>query len=111
MEHAAIAYVEKLGDLPFRLVEARILWGEKRPEEARAALRRTIDLIQGLRAERAENFTPLFFLCQAYRLLASMTIGPERIAALRHSAATWRSWPETSFTRREEQKDLDAAGR
>jgi hypothetical protein len=26
------------------------------------------------------------------------------------SAAAWHSWPATSFTRREEQKDLTAAG-
>ena len=47
----------------------------------------------------------------AARWQAGDRSGAERIAAFRQSAATWRSWPQTSFTRREEQKDLDAAGR
>ena len=42
-------------------------------------------------------------------MLASITTGQERREALLHSAAAWHSWPATSFTMREEQKDLAAA--
>jgi hypothetical protein len=35
--------------------------------------------------------------------------GPERRDALSQSAALWHSWPATSFTMREEQKDRAAA--
>ena len=38
-----------------------------------------------------------------------MTTGEERRQALLRSAAAWNSWPPTSFTRREAEKDLTAA--
>ena len=55
---------------------------------------------------RRSTFSPT-----AIALLASITTGQERREALLHSAAAWHSWPATSFTRREEQKDLAAANR
>jgi hypothetical protein len=44
-------------------------------------------------------------------MLASISTGEERRHALLQSAAAWRSWPATPFTKREEQRDLDAAAR
>jgi hypothetical protein len=38
-----------------------------------------------------------------------MTTGPERREVLLASAATWHSWPATSYTTREEEKDRAAA--
>jgi hypothetical protein len=42
-------------------------------------------------------------------MLAAISTGQQRREALLKSAAAWHSWPATSFTRREEQKDLAAA--
>jgi hypothetical protein len=49
-------------------------------------------------------------LSNCYRELAQITTGERRRQALLHSAKVWHDWPATSFTRREEQQDLRAAG-
>jgi hypothetical protein len=50
-------------------------------------------------------------MSDAYRMLAEMSTGAERREALLNSARAWHSWPATSFTKREEQRDLDAAAK
>jgi hypothetical protein len=40
-----------------------------------------------------------------------MTSGKERRDALLKSAAAWHAWPATSYTKREEEKDLLAANK
>ena len=102
-------YADRLQELSARLLEPPILVGEGRAAEARKVLLGIIRITEGLRAERPDDFTPVFFLCQEYRMLAGMSAGQERRDALLRSVATWRSWPETSFTRRELEKDLAAA--
>jgi hypothetical protein len=64
-----------------------------------------------LRARRPGDLSAVYFLSGSYRTLASMTSGQERREALLKSAAAWHSWPATSYTRREEQKDVVAANR
>ena len=60
--------------------------------------------------DHPEDLTPIHYLSGEYRMLASLSTGSERREALLRSAAAWHSWPATSFTKREEQKDRDAAG-
>ena len=88
-----------------------MLLAEGKRADARRALDDLIRDTETLRAGHPEDFTPVYFLSQQYRALASMTTGEERREALLHSAAAWHSWPATSFTRREEQKDIAAASR
>jgi len=83
---------------------------EGKPAEARHALEELIRDTDKLRAGHPTDLTPLFYVSNCYRELASLTSGPERRHAFITSAAIWHSWPATSYTRREEQKDLAAAG-
>ncbi|HTS62686.1 MAG TPA: hypothetical protein VMH28_11725 [Candidatus Acidoferrales bacterium] len=84
---------------------------EGKREEARRTLEEIIRDGEALRAGHSDDLTIIYYLSDSYRELARMTTGQERRDALLHSAAAWHSWPATSFTRREEQKDLAAANR
>ena len=88
-----------------------LLLAEGKRAEARRALEELIRDTEALRAGHPEDLTPISLLSDSYRLLASITTGQERRDALLQSAAAWHSWPATSFTRREEQKDLAAANK
>jgi hypothetical protein len=88
----------------------RLLRAEGKPDEARPALDQIIRDMRVLQAGHPDSLETIVYLSDAYRLLASITSGGERRDALLKSAAAWHSWPATSFTKREEQKDLDAAG-
>jgi hypothetical protein len=50
-----------------------------------------------------------FVVSNLYRELANITTGEQRRQAMLQSAALWHAWPATSYTRREEQRDLAAA--
>jgi serine/threonine protein kinase len=102
-------YADRLGTEMIRLILADLLWAERKPNEARQRLQQSIADFEKLHTEHPSDLTPLFFVSNSYRKLASMTAGGERREALLRSAAGWHSWPATSYTRREEQKDLSAA--
>jgi len=104
-------YADRLGEIIVRMIWPDLLLAEGKRAEARQSLDDLIRDTQALRAGHPEDFTPVYFLSQQYRALASVTSGQQRREALLHSASTWHSWPATSFTRREEQKDLAAANR
>ena len=104
-------YADRLGEIIVRAIWPNLLLAEGKRADARRALDDLIRDTETLRAGHPEDFTPVYFLSQQYRALASMTTGEERREALLHSAAAWHSWPATSFTRREEQKDIAAASR
>ena len=102
-------YADRLGEIMVRAILPNLLLAEGKRADARRALDDLIRDTQALRAGHADDFTPVYFVASFYRDLASMTAGQERREALLHSAAAWHSWPATSYTRREEQKDLAAA--
>jgi hypothetical protein len=104
------SYADRLGDISVRQIWPTLLLAESKPAEARQALNELIDDTEQLRAGHTEDLTPIYFLSRSCRLLASITTGQERREALLRSAAAWRSWPATSYTRREEQRDYAAAG-
>jgi hypothetical protein len=62
-------------------IAPRLLMAEGKREESIRSLHDVIGKLEALRARHREDLT-----------------------------AAWHSWPGTSFTRREEQKDLSAAG-
>ena len=66
---------------------------------------------EALRSSHPSDLTAVFVLSNCYRELAAITDGERRRQALLHSAAAWRAWPATSYTKREEQRDLTAASR
>jgi hypothetical protein len=88
-----------------------LLIAEGNREEAGRSLHDVIGKLEALRTGHHDDLTLIYYLAEGYRLLATITSGPERRDVLLKSAAAWHSWPATSFTRREEQKDLDGAGR
>jgi tetratricopeptide (TPR) repeat protein len=102
-------YVDRLSEIDLGLVWSRLLLEEGKREEAGRALRETVSGLEALRVERPDDLTPVFRLSQAYRALAAISDRPTRREALLSSARAWHSWPSTSFTRREEQRDLLAA--
>lgn len=102
-------YADRVNELSARLIDPSLLAAEGRSADAVQVLHEIIRDAQGMHAERPSDFSPVFMVCQAYRLLASFGGRQERRDAYLKSAAAWHSWPATSFTRREEQKDLDAA--
>lgn len=108
---ASSPYPDRLGEIAVRVIWPALLIAERNPVEARQSLRELIRDIDSLRASHSQDLAPIYFLSDAERLLATISTGEERRQALMHSAAAWHSWPSTSFTRREEQKDLEAAGR
>jgi tetratricopeptide (TPR) repeat protein len=104
-------YPDRLGDIELRGIWPSLLMAEGKSAEARRVLDELIGDTEALRTSHPEDLTPIYLLSDAYRLLASITTGQEHREALLQSAAAWHSWPATSFTRREEQKDLAAANK
>jgi tetratricopeptide (TPR) repeat protein len=102
-------YADRLDDIPLRLNWVNLLLAEGHRNEARHSLEKLTRDVQDLHASRPGDLTPVYFLSMCYRTLASMTSGQERRDALLKSAAAWHSWPATSYTKREEQKDLAVA--
>jgi tetratricopeptide (TPR) repeat protein len=106
---AQSSYQDRLGEIEVRQIWPSLLLAEGKGAEARRSLDELIRDAEALRAGHADDLMPICILADTYRLLASITTGQERREALLHSAAAWHSWPATSFTLREEQKDLAAA--
>jgi hypothetical protein len=103
-------YADRVGELSIETIWARLLIAENKPEEARRSLHEVIDKLEALRVGHHNDLTLIYYLADCYRTLATITSGAERRDVLLKSAAAWHSWPATSFTKREQQKDLDAAG-
>jgi tetratricopeptide (TPR) repeat protein len=104
-------YEDRVSDIGVRLILPRLLVAEGNGTEARRAIEADIRDTEALRASHPEDLMAIYYLSDACRILASITTGPERRSALLRSAGAWRSWPATTFTNREAQKDLDAANR
>jgi tetratricopeptide (TPR) repeat protein len=104
-------YADRLSEISIRRIPARLLFAEGKTDEAKELLRGIVKDLEIVRADGAGNLTPIFFMSDAYRMLAEMSTGAERREALLNSARAWHSWPATSFTKREEQRDLDAAAK
>ncbi len=103
-------YADRLGRLAVEAIWPELLIAEGKREEAQRSLHDVIGNLEALRAGHHDDLTLIHHVAECYRVLASITSGAERRDALLKSAAAWHSWPATSFTRREEQKDLTAAG-
>ena len=109
---AGSPYPDQVGDLLWRhQILPSLLLAEGQPEAARRALKDFARDTEALRAGHPDDLTPIFILSNIYRTLASFCSGDERREALLHSAAAWHAWDATTFTAREEQKDLAAANR
>jgi tetratricopeptide (TPR) repeat protein len=102
-------YADRLGEIAVREIWPTLLLAEGHRAESHRALLDLIRDTEALRAANSTDLTPIYFLSESYRLLASITAGSERRDALLRSAAAWHSWRATTFTSREEQKDLAAA--
>ena len=102
-------YADRLGEVSVRQILPGLLIAEGRTDEAKQALRGIISDLGKLRANNNGDLTPIFYLSDAYRMLAAISTGSERREALLSSARAWQSWPATTFTTREEQKDRAAA--
>ena len=89
----------------------RVCWQPRASARKPGVLEALIQEPGSLRAGHPDDLAPVYLISGCYRNLASITTGQERREALLRSAAAWHSWPATSFTRREEQKDLAAANR
>ena len=104
-------YADQVSDLSGRLIWPALELAENQPDEARRTLDEIVWDCEKLRASHPDDLAPVWFLSAAYRKLASFTKDPERREALSRSAAAWHAWqPASSFTRREEAKDLAASG-
>jgi tetratricopeptide (TPR) repeat protein len=108
---ASTEYGDRVGEIADRVSWPRLLWAEGKHDEARTTLGDLIRDIDALRADHRDDLTLVYHVSYAYRLLASMTSGSDRRAALLESARAWHAWPATTFTAREEQKDLEAANK
>jgi len=104
-------YSDLLSDVYGKLLWVPVLTAEGKRAEARHKLDEAIGASEKLRAGHRSDLTPVFYLSMAYREIARSSAGQERRDALLRSAAAWHSWPATSYTRREEQKDLAEAKR
>jgi len=104
-------FADLLSDVLARALWPRLMWAEGKREEPRQLLKELIQDMEKLRVRFPTEFSPVFFISSYYRELATFSTGEQRRQDLLHSAAAWHSWPATSFTRREEQKDLTAAGK
>jgi tetratricopeptide (TPR) repeat protein len=102
-------YADRLGEISVRRILTRLLIAEGKIDESKRVLREMVKDLDTLRADNSGDLAPIFYLADAYRALAAISTGPERSEALLSSARAWHSWPATSFTLREEQKDLAAA--
>jgi hypothetical protein len=103
------AYADRLGEFPIRLILARLLLAEGKTDDGKRELREIVNGLDALRGDKSDDLTPVFFMSAAYRTFAANSTGRERTEALLSSARAWHSWPATTFTTREEQKDLAAA--
>jgi eukaryotic-like serine/threonine-protein kinase len=104
-------FVDQLSDIQDRALWPPLLWAEGNHEEAVELLRGIVRDSEKLHTDHPQEFSAVFFLCQYYRDLASRVGGEERRQALLKSAESWHSWPATSFTKREEEKDRREAER
>jgi len=104
-------YQDRLDNLAIRSLWARLLAAEGNRKEAERTLDGLIQSGEALRTGHPNDLWAVFCLSNCYRELAAITTGDRRRHALLQSAAAWHSWPATSFTRREEQRDLAAASR
>ncbi|HUI57214.1 MAG TPA: serine/threonine-protein kinase [Bryobacteraceae bacterium] len=105
------AYADLLGDVSSELLWPPLLAAEGKRAEAQQKLNEIIRSIEKLRAGHPTDLTPVYYLSSCYRQLAALHSGEERRQALLRSAEAWHSWPATSYTKREEGKDLAAANR
>jgi tetratricopeptide (TPR) repeat protein len=110
-QEAQNSYADLLGEVAARLTWARLLIAERKQAEAQSALQDLIRDTEVIRTAHPQDLSPTFYLAVFHRLIASITTGQTRRDAFLASAAIWRSWPGTSFTRREEQKDLAETNR
>jgi tRNA A-37 threonylcarbamoyl transferase component Bud32 len=104
-------YADRLGWLQEHALWPPLLLAEGKRDEARRVLENVIQDTEKLRSEKPTDLTPVFLLSNCYRDLAAISTGEQRRQAFLRSAGAWHSWPATSFTRREEQRDLAAASR
>jgi serine/threonine protein kinase/tetratricopeptide (TPR) repeat protein len=104
-------YDDRLAMLDLRKLWARLLVKDGQSAEAERTLDAAIQAGEALRASHPNDLKPIFFLSNLYREVAATAEGTRRMEALLHSAATWHSWPSTSYTAREEQSDRAAAQR
>jgi hypothetical protein len=104
------SYDDRLSEIDAYVLWTSLLIAEGRKGEALQELNKRIRDAAALSASRPEDLTAIYYLSILYRQVASITSGQKRRDALLHSAAAWHSWPATSYTRREEQMDLAAAG-
>jgi tetratricopeptide (TPR) repeat protein len=102
-------YGDRLDEVTMRRLLAQLALAEGKTDEAKRTLRDILRDLDSLRAEKTSDFKPVFFLCETYRTLAAISTGAERREALLSSARVWHSWPTTTFTARQEQKDLAEA--
>jgi eukaryotic-like serine/threonine-protein kinase len=110
-EPPATAYADRLGEIAEHALWPPLLLAEGKAEDARHALEKLIQDVEKLRREKPTDLTPVFLLSTYCRELAAISSGEERRRVLTRSASAWHSWPATSFTQREEQRDLAAATR
>jgi hypothetical protein len=92
-----------------KVLWCRLLLAEGNHDGARREIDQIIRDFELLRSGHPDSLDNISMLSEAYRLLASMTTGQDRHDALLKSAGLWHAWPATTFTQREEQKDLSAA--
>ncbi len=104
-------YVERVADIQVRGILPQLLLAEGKRAEAQRTLEQIIQDGEALRAGHSGDLVIINVLSDCYRDLAAITTGQVRREALLHSAAAWHSWPATSFTRRQEEKDLAEANR
>ena len=110
-EPPSTAYAGRLDAIWERGLWPPLLVAEGKGEEARQTLEKLIQDTEKLRAGHTGDLTPVFYVSDSCRELAAISKGRQRREALLHSATAWHSWPATSYTRREEQRDLAAAQR
>jgi eukaryotic-like serine/threonine-protein kinase len=104
------SYPDQVSDFSGRLIWPVLEQAEGRGDEARRRLNEIIRDCEALRTSHPQDLAPAWFLSAAWRKLGSMRKTAERREAFLRSAAVWHAWqPATSFTQREEQKDLAAA--
>ena len=111
IEPPPTAYADRLGAIQEQALWPPLLLAEGKRDEAWRALEKIVQDTEKLRGEKPTDLAPVFLLSSYNRNLAAMSSGEPRRQALLRSAAAWHSWPSTSFTRREEQRDLAAASR
>jgi hypothetical protein len=108
-EHSQ-AYADRLTGIEVDMLWAELLRKEGKQAEAEQTLEAAIKSASELRSGHANDLSGIYYLSGCYRELAAITTGERRKNALLGSASAWHSWPATSFTKREEQRDLAAAG-